>query len=306
MYLSRKLSCGSLALLVSASMLTCSACFSQAESTHPYQPIVERNAFALKPIPPPVQPTPVTPPAPQTKVILTGITSIFGPNDKRAFLEITEQAYGKPTVTHKPMLREGERDGSIEVTSIDMENSIVHIKNGTTESDLVFEVAKSSGSAPGAAPVPTAGLPVPQAGAIHPAHAMTTASTEPTIIDRIPSGTPVDRTGINVYGGTPSSTIPTVSTATPLPGGLNYGTASAVPGSTAGNLLTAALNTSRTVRTDTGNRPTAPPVDPVTQYTRMQQTAANAAQLGMPFPPSLPVPGSGNPKVPLMPQAPGQ
>src|SRR5437879_2945357 len=94
---------------------------------NPYDGIVARNAFALKPLPPPVDTTPPPPAIPLCKVVLTGITSIFGPT--RALLEITEQEAGKTATTRRPILREGERDGAIEVLAIDLEKSLVKIRN---------------------------------------------------------------------------------------------------------------------------------------------------------------------------------
>src|ERR1043165_40176 len=88
---------------------------------NPYLSIVDRNPFGLKPPPPPPDPTPVVPVVPPATVVLTGITSLFGPTSKRALLEITEQEPGKPASVKKPILREGERDGAIEVVSIDLE-----------------------------------------------------------------------------------------------------------------------------------------------------------------------------------------
>src|SRR3954469_21768014 len=106
---------------------------------NPYLSIVDRNPFGLKDPPPPPDPTPVAPIVPPAKVILTGITSIFGASSKRALLEITEQEPGKPASVRKPILREGERDGSVEMVSIDLEKNIVHIRNGGQEFDLKFE-----------------------------------------------------------------------------------------------------------------------------------------------------------------------
>src|SRR3954462_2463736 len=96
---------------------------------NPYLSIVDRNPFGLKDPPPPPDPTPVAPVVPPAKVILTGITSLFGPPSKRALIEITEQEPGKPASVRKPILREGEREGSVEVLSIDLEKNLVHIKN---------------------------------------------------------------------------------------------------------------------------------------------------------------------------------
>src|SRR5882762_4119031 len=51
--------------------------------TNPYQGIVDRNVFGLKPPPPPPDPEVNKPPPP--KIILTGITTIFG--NKRALMK---------------------------------------------------------------------------------------------------------------------------------------------------------------------------------------------------------------------------
>ncbi len=56
---------------------------------NPYQAIIERNPFALKPPPPKQETTPAPVVVPLGKVVLTGITSL-GPAP-RALLEITEQ-----------------------------------------------------------------------------------------------------------------------------------------------------------------------------------------------------------------------
>src|SRR5438128_5381678 len=72
-------------------------------SGNPYQAIVERNAFGLKPPPPPPEPPPVQPLVTPGKIILTGISSLFG---TRALLEITEQEPGKSPTTRKPILKE--------------------------------------------------------------------------------------------------------------------------------------------------------------------------------------------------------
>src|SRR5438876_10059842 len=125
---------------------------SSAESrANPYQAIVERNPFGLKPPPPPPDPTPPAPAVPPGKVILTGISSMFG---VRALLEITEQEPGKSPTTRKPILKEGERDGSVEVLAIDVEKSLVKIRNGGLEPNIAFETPKLTGAA-GAPP----GLP---------------------------------------------------------------------------------------------------------------------------------------------------
>jgi hypothetical protein len=137
---------------------------------NPYESIVVRNVFALKPPPDPTPPPPpAPPPAPLAKVVLTGITSIFGPSSKRAILEITEQEAGKAGTVKKPILREGERDGSIEVVAIDVEKSIVLIRNGGVETNLIFEVQKSPAGPPTPSPLP--GAPgAPMTAGFNPPH----------------------------------------------------------------------------------------------------------------------------------------
>src|SRR5262245_61545710 len=103
---------------------------------NPYQAIVERNPFGLKPPPPPVETPPPGPVIPPPKVILTGIVSAFGP--VRALLEITEQEPGKQAKTEKPILREGEKWGPVEVISIDYDKSTVRIRNNGAETNLLF------------------------------------------------------------------------------------------------------------------------------------------------------------------------
>src|SRR5262245_33655253 len=85
---------------------TCASLWADAK-VNPYEPIVERNPFGLKPPPPPdpdAGKPPPPPPAPLATVDLTGITSIL--SSKRALLEIVPGP-GKPMI--KPILAEGER-----------------------------------------------------------------------------------------------------------------------------------------------------------------------------------------------------
>jgi len=69
----------------------------------------------------------------------------------RVLLEITEQEAGKAPVVHKPILREGEREGSIEVVSIDIEKGLVKIRNAGNETNITFEAPKITPSAPAVA-----------------------------------------------------------------------------------------------------------------------------------------------------------
>src|SRR5262245_53678278 len=86
-----------------------------ASSKNPYQGIVERNVFGLKPPPPPAPPP--EQPKPPVNITLTGITTILG--KKRAFMTVSTAAKpGAPATPTSYMLKEGERDGDIEILAI--------------------------------------------------------------------------------------------------------------------------------------------------------------------------------------------
>ena len=126
---------------------------------NPYQVIIDRNPFGLKPIPPPPPPPDNTPPPPPAlEIKLTGITTLLGP--ARVFLEFTDPQSKK---TDRPApLAEGESyKDNISIVSIDAENGRVKIKNGDAETTLDFEKngIKPGGAVAAAAPVPHPGLP---------------------------------------------------------------------------------------------------------------------------------------------------
>src|SRR5436190_7649458 len=135
---------GSMILCVGASAIV-------NDSANPYQGIVDRNVFGLKParsitenISPPVKdPPPIT---------LTGITTIL--KTKRALLNV--QSPGKPIQSF--ILAEGQREGDIEVVEIDAKAGSIKVNYAGTTVPLNFEkngpklIASSPGTAlPGAA-----------------------------------------------------------------------------------------------------------------------------------------------------------
>ena len=287
---------------------------------NPYAGIVDRNPFGLKDPPPPPGPTNDTPVVPPAKVILTGITDLFGP---RALLEITEQEGGKPGAPKRPILREGEREAQVEVLSIDVEKNIVRIRNNGLESDLTFEKPKPSASpGPGSPPPPAAAAPVHSA-----------STSQPTIISSSES-----RGGITMLGGGGnfagnSSGVTSYGGTSPAPGAPNvsgtaYGGVSSYGGMPAANMAAlggSGLPTipSRPIRTP--NTQTQPAIDPEQQMllieaNRIHQEKINqAAASGRPasgappmgFPPLPPTPASrelyGQPRSPTgFPGAPGQ
>ena len=143
---------------------------------NPYATIVDRNPFGLKPPPPPPPPPEQTaPPVPMAKVTMTGLLSTFG--EPRVLLEIIEEPGKGGGTPKKPILREGERMGPVEILAIDVVKNSVRIRNSGVETNMTFpEVAKAGpaaggpglhGAPPAFTPpgggVPTAGIPQPHA-----------------------------------------------------------------------------------------------------------------------------------------------
>jgi hypothetical protein len=118
--------------------------------TERFQTIPERNVFGLREPPPPVQTNSVPEPKP-SNVKLTGFTSILSP--PRALIMVQEP--GNKNSSY--VLREGQREGSILVKSINLEKGEVRISNGPNEELLTFE---AHGIKPtiAAAPQPAAAL----------------------------------------------------------------------------------------------------------------------------------------------------
>lgn len=132
--------------------------------SNPYQGIVDRNVFGLRPPPPPPSNEPVRPPPPA--VALTGITTILG--KKLAFMNVQvppkpgEQAKGGP---QSFMLGIGEREGEIEVLDIDEKGGIVKLNDYGVITNVPFAKVPTTPTAP----VNTAGIPSPGApGGINP------------------------------------------------------------------------------------------------------------------------------------------
>jgi hypothetical protein len=95
-----------------------------------YKHIPVRNVFGLKPPVPPVQLIPQ--PLPTAKVNLTGVTTLLG--QRRAILVITPP--GKPA--ESKLIKEGDREGDLEVLSINELTGTVRIRNHNQETELSF------------------------------------------------------------------------------------------------------------------------------------------------------------------------
>src|SRR5437016_1773545 len=123
---------------------------------NPFQSIVDRNVFGLKPPPaPPAPPEPPKPPLPP--IALTGIMTGIG-RKNRALLEGVMPA--KPPDQPKKSyytLSEGEQDGEVKVLKIDANAGSVEISLMGTVTNLTF-----AAKMPPAAPPPgVPGQPVP-------------------------------------------------------------------------------------------------------------------------------------------------
>jgi hypothetical protein len=134
---------GKLLVCVMGGLTVCtaaSAVTSQTEAPgNPYQSIIDRNVFSLKPPPPPVDPAETTKPT-VVKITLTGITTILG--NKRVLMK-TAPPPGKPGEGPKTdqsyILTEGQREGDIEVIQIDDKAGSVKVNNAGTIQTLTFE-----------------------------------------------------------------------------------------------------------------------------------------------------------------------
>jgi hypothetical protein len=148
---------GSLALCAAANEVTPDV------SANPYQSIVDRNVFGLKPPPPPPD-TSEANKAPVLKITLTGMTDILG--NKRVLMK-TAPPPGKPGEPPKTeqsyILAEGQREGDIEVLEINDKVGSVKVNNAGTVQTLTFE--KDGAKLP-ATPAPVApGVPPAAGGA---------------------------------------------------------------------------------------------------------------------------------------------
>ena len=139
-----------LCLLASLVLVARSQATSADTPGNPYQAIVERNVFGLKPPPAPAETEPAKPPPP--KITLTGIFTMGG---KHALLSTPPQP-GKAAGESRAQyftLAEGQRDGEIEVLEINERARTVKVSYGGAVQTLDF---KENGVK--AAPAPQVGM----------------------------------------------------------------------------------------------------------------------------------------------------
>lgn len=191
---------GSLALRIAANEVT------PDSSNNPYQSIVDRNVFALKPPPPPPDPEATKPPP--VKITLTGIATILG---KRALLK-SPAPPGKPGEPAKPelsyILAPGQREGDIEVLDIDEVGGNVKLRNAGVEVTLNIDKdgpKLAPSAAPGMPGAPGGVPPMPGAprGLVPPTPTGNPGFTMPTRTLRLPqAGMGASATGANSVPGT--------------------------------------------------------------------------------------------------------
>lgn len=125
-----------------------------------YQGIALRNVFGLMP--------PVTthfdpPPAPLPKIVLTGITTILG--EKRALIKLLTPARpGERPAEVAYLLREGQREGNLEVLRIDDNAAFVILEFSGATLTLTFEKdGPKEPISPAPTPLPNPARPAPVA-----------------------------------------------------------------------------------------------------------------------------------------------
>lgn len=126
---------------------------------NPYQRVVERNVFDLKPLIPPPE-TNVAPVIPPAKVSIQGITDMLG--KKQVLLKILETPTkpGQPPQERALIMDEGERRGIVTVLEINPKARTVKFDNGGLVQTL--ELTNAPVKVAGPIPVtPTAAVPMP-------------------------------------------------------------------------------------------------------------------------------------------------
>lgn len=136
-----------------------------SSSGSPYQAIVDRNVFGLRPPPPPPSPEANKPPPPN--IILNGITTILG--KKQALMKINlPPKPPEPAKEQAFILTVGQRDGEIEVLAIDEQAGMVTVNDYGTITNLTLKDngPKTAGGGAPAGAVPAHGMIPPPGGQV--------------------------------------------------------------------------------------------------------------------------------------------
>ena len=129
-----------------------------AAADNPYGTIMQRNVFALVPLPT-NPPDAGPPPEPPPKITPNGIMNVFG-KLQAMFKAPLPGKPGQPATDKAYVLCVGEREDDIEVVKIDEQNSVITFNNHGQTQELPLTAGNASaGSAP--PPVAIPGMPVP-------------------------------------------------------------------------------------------------------------------------------------------------
>ncbi len=235
-------------------------------AANPYQVILDRNPFGLKPQP--AQPLigPPTNAIQQANVKLTGITS--DSIGKKVWLMIPGQPGKNPQYFSIP---EHEKQGDIEVLEINDKDNTVKILNAGTQVELNF---KDNGMPTPTAP-PVSGVPLLPPGT---PGALPTPGLIPA-----PGALP---TPIKTAGAIPTPTGTAAADAMANRYGLQPATTTASPG-----FRTIPARNVRTPSVSPQSQPEGIQSDPVVQRIMLEAQKAQAERQGKPFPPLPPIPG---------------
>lgn len=170
----------------------------------PYQAIVDRNVFGLKPLPTLVDPKEANKPPP-AKITLTGMYTMGGV--KRALMKVQTPAKPPEPAKEIPLtLSEGQRDGEVEVLEIDTIARTVKVNNSGTITSLDFT---NNGAKIAAGPAPGGPPPLP-GGPGGPGLAPPNPFSPGSVSKGVPTARPMrmDPTGAST---TPAGTRPTTT-----------------------------------------------------------------------------------------------
>jgi hypothetical protein len=152
---------------------------------NPYSAIANRNAFALKP-PVVVTNAPTTPEVAPAGIELQGITTILG--KPQVFLKIKQPPRPpKPAEDLSVVLEAGDREGDVQVISIDAAAGIVRLENRGAQLALnMKDNAATPTAAPLAAP-PVPGLALPRPAGVIPTAKASSGGVSTTTIGNTPT-----------------------------------------------------------------------------------------------------------------------
>jgi hypothetical protein len=195
---------------------------SGAQDPRLYQTIPDKNVFKLRD-PPPVT-APVKPVENSTlpKIILNGITTIFGRKMALMKLMLPTKTPGD-TGERSLMLREGERENDVEVLQINEKNGSVRVNELGTVLTLTFDRdgAKNVAATPAPAPASAGSIPLPSTPSRIPANPglSPTGDNSPRPKAFIPGvpGLPTAPNGANMVPAGGFIKPPTNAGATPMP-----------------------------------------------------------------------------------------